>query len=164
MDKPKFKQVKAFEVWTEELTHEDVTICWTPPRKVAKQDINKFELILTRIGKTDCVKSFKQHTQDSEKEVFKTQIGDTGEIEFSLFGLESSCAYRVVLQLNFVNPDLLTRDYNISIGAKYKDRVTKELYPIQSYPVTLLTTANYDKLLLKKSEWDYENLKRSKKG
>lgn len=146
--------MKSFEVWTEELTHEDVTICWTPPKKVAKQDISKFELILIRIGKTDSVKSFKEHSKDSEKEVFKTQIGDTGETAYSLFGLEASCAYKVILQLNFVNPDLLTRDYNISIGARIKDKKTKELYPIQSYPVTFLTTANYDKLLLKKKEWD----------
>ena len=59
---------------------------------------------------------------------------------------------------------MLTRDYNLSIGAKFKDRVTRELYPIQSFPVTFLTTANYDKLLLRKSEFDANNLERSKKG
>jgi hypothetical protein len=122
--------LKTFKVWPEELTHEDVTICWTPPRNVAKQDIAKFEVTLIRVGKTDSVKSFSEHAPEKEKEVFKTQIGDAREKEYSLFGLEPSCAYKVVLQLYFVSPDLLTRDYVFSIGAKVKDQETKELYPV----------------------------------
>ena len=68
--------MKSFKVWTEELTHEDVTICWEASRKIAKQDIAKFELTVIRVGKTDSVKSFNKHGPDTEKEVFKTQIGD----------------------------------------------------------------------------------------
>ena len=106
----------SFKCWSEEITSEDVTICWTPPWKVAAGDRRRFHVLLTRLGKTDTKNRIASVGEAKGEVVFTAEISDPKGVAYSLFGLEPSCAYSVVIRLEFAAPEALTRDYTEIMG------------------------------------------------
>ena len=60
--------------------------------------------------------------------------------------------------------DLLSRDYAFGLGLKIRDQKTKDLCPVRSQECVFMTDADYDKVLLKKKEWEQKNQERTKDG
>ena len=81
-------------------------------------------------------------------------IDDNSEKEYSLYGLEPNCAYRVVIDIHFVMADLLSRDYAFGLGLKVRDKKTGDLFPVRSQDCIFMTDTDYDRILLKKKEWE----------
>lgn len=113
------KVLNSFKCWSEEVTHNDVVICWTCPSVISRQDILYFQLVLKEVGKTDSMHNIRKHKEkDEQKMIFNANIDDTREKEYTLSGLSPSTAYRVTVSAVFRPGEQLSCDYQFFLGLK----------------------------------------------
>ena len=150
------KKLASFKCWEEELTEKDVTVCWRTPKLVALSDITSLQIMVYCMGKTDTVKRTNNLDWKTETVVFDAFIDDVKERNYSLYGLEPNCAYRVCVRIHLNAGDNLSRDYTFTMGLK---PVNKEgdMPVLESEDIFFMTLSDMDNLIKSKEDLEKDN-------